>query len=1236
MDMGKSTEAGKSGGESSTAIDYDVFLSFRGPDTRQGFTDCLYNDMLEANIHVFFDEEELRVGKEIGDELPTAIEKSKIYVPIFSKGYASSPWCLNELAHMLECKKSNPSEKEIMPVFYDVEPCDVKLKSQLYINALEEHEEKFGPRTRQKWEDALKSVAQIKGWELKKQRHWKFIKSVTREILMKLKIKDKYVTEHLVGMDDRVEAVVKLLDVDSGGMRFVLIHGMGGIGKTTLAKIVYNKLNSLFSHCCFLGNVRESSRRFGLVTLQKQLLSNMFGSGFHDGINDIDDGIKLIAQRLSNRKVFIIVDDVDEEQLEKLAIKHVSFGSGSRVIMTTRNRIIIEASRTFEYEVKPLDSIQSLELFYGHAFGKNPPPNDYVSLSRQVVSTTGGLPLALEVIGSLLRCQNKGFWIGVLHNLREITHEKVQNTLKICYNALKHEQKQIFLDIACLFVDEDKTNAFYMWKDCGFEPDYSTQVLVCMSLIKITDDNKFCMHEQLRDLGRKIICEDTRLVDPRKQSRLWDPETAVKIIRTEERKEAIEAVCLDENAPGIYTSEEFSRLPNIRFLKLRRGRFVGDFKNQLSELRYLSWNRCPHELLVLNFHPSNLVVLNLSNSFITEDWAGWSQIKVAKKLKVLDLTNCNNMTRTPIFSNHLSLERLIVKNCRRLIEVDGSLEKLNSLIYFNVDGCTSLTELCEGIGRLEKLEYLYLGNCRKLRKLPESFARVASLVELDLSYTAITRLPVSIGNQKRLSVLKLHSTQIDELPSSIGDLRELKSLSLSRTKIKKLPISIGNLESLLELDISGTRCLRLPESIGDLRRLKVLKISNSCISELPRSIVTLKELEELHGRDCPSLKWEVPEGISGFLLFRVLDLQATCIRNVPATIQLLPCLEKLNLWRCSKLEVLPKLPISLISLSFGSSSLQWVPDLSNLTKLVDLSYGGHDENYHPLFFQDGTCQQSLMFLPPSLSILSLEYHESITSLSFHCDLRNLTRLRIYQCCWKEVQLDGLEQLIEFEVEGSKLLERFAGLSRLKRLKLWKLIDCPNLTVIQGLCSMESLEQLEIKECPKIKSLDDLSDLKKLEYLVIRGCEELPAVKGLDELETLKRLDFNRCRSLESFANVFSSRIPDRCCITIFNCSNLVDPSYGGLVSSYKQWKVLEMSNRVRNQSSQRTQTPRRTLIADDAEREDRRGEAKKTKQGKFLVSETLRQRGHCSCLPRFPLSLLFPSSSSTISHGGKI
>ncbi|KAL3739846.1 hypothetical protein ACJRO7_021162 [Eucalyptus globulus] len=1067
MDMGNGSEAGMSGGEPSV-IDYDVFLSFRGPDTRQAFTDCLYHQMLEANIRVFLDEEELHVGEEIADELPAAIQKSKIYIPIFSKGYASSAWCLRELAHVVNCKKSKPSEKEIMPIFYDVMPHDVRLKSQRYISALEEHEEKFGRETRQKWEDALKSVAQIKGWELKKQGHWKFIQSVLQEIVMKLKTKDKYVTEHLVGMDDPMEAVLKLLDMDSGDLRFVLIHGMGGIGKTTLAKMVFNKLNSLFNQCCFLGNVQESSTSFGIINLQKQLLSDTLGLGFQDQINDVDDGIKVISQRLSNKKVLFVLDYVDdEEQLQKLAINHIMFGLGSRVIMTSRNKSIMKSNKTLEYEVKPLDNVQSLKLFSRHAFRRNPPPYDYVNLSRQIISTTGGLPLTLEVIGSLVYRQNKASWYDVLDNLREIPPEKVQDKLKISYNGLNHEQQQIFLDIACLFVDKDKTNALYMWKDCGFRLDYSIQVLVCLSLIKITDHNKFWMHDQLRDVGRKIVCGDTRLTDPRTQSRLWVREMANNIIGTKE--------------------------------------------NQFSELRYMTCEGVSREFLAINFHPSNLVVLQLTWSLITEEWAGWSQFKVAKKLKVLDISYCSNMTKTPNFSNYLSLERLNLEGCEKLTKVDGSLKKLKCLIYFNAHGCKNLRELPKGIGGLQKLEYLDLSGCEKLRKLPKSFARVTSLVELDLSLLAITRLPDSIGNLNRLSILKLQFTKINELPNSIGNLRELKSLFLQYTKIRELPFSIGNLESLLELD--------------------------------------------LHANGCLDLEWKIPEDIWQLSLLRVLDLQFTLIKNVPQTIKLLPHLQKLSLGFCSKLKVLSELPTSLTSLSLGSRSLRQLPNLSNLTKLEDLSFAGYDENCSPFFFQDGQCQLSLGFLPLCVSTLSLQFHKSTTSLSFHCNLRKLTRLNIFGCSWNVVQLDGLEQLVEFDVSYSSLLEGFAGLSSLKRLKLLRLFSCQNLTAIQGLGSLDSLEQLDISFCPKIGSLDDLSDLKKLKSLEIGYCEELQAIKGLDELETLGTLTFSNCRSLKSFLHVFNLKVPDECVLYISGCSNLEADSFSGKVSTYKERKV---------------------------------------------------------------------------------
>lgn len=149
-----------------TTQNYQVFLSFRGPDTRQGFTDVLYHSLVDAGIHVFRDDEELRIGEEISNDLLRAIEDSRIFVPIFSRTYASSKWCLVELVKMVESKRGS-SKKKILPIFYDVGADDVKLKSELYISALKKHEEKFGPNTVQQWEEALRKVGKVKGWELK-------------------------------------------------------------------------------------------------------------------------------------------------------------------------------------------------------------------------------------------------------------------------------------------------------------------------------------------------------------------------------------------------------------------------------------------------------------------------------------------------------------------------------------------------------------------------------------------------------------------------------------------------------------------------------------------------------------------------------------------------------------------------------------------------------------------------------------------------------------------------------------------------------------------------------------------------------------------------------------------------------------------------------------------------------------------------------------------------------------
>lgn len=149
--------------------DYEVFLSFRGTDTRKGFTDFLYTYLVGASVRTFRDDNELRVGEEIGPDLLKAITESKISIPIFSKNYASSKWCLRELTQMVECQAKENGGQMIFPIFYDVDPSDVQHQRGSYEKAFRQYRKSLDEKTVQQWEKAMTVVGELKGLELKKE-----------------------------------------------------------------------------------------------------------------------------------------------------------------------------------------------------------------------------------------------------------------------------------------------------------------------------------------------------------------------------------------------------------------------------------------------------------------------------------------------------------------------------------------------------------------------------------------------------------------------------------------------------------------------------------------------------------------------------------------------------------------------------------------------------------------------------------------------------------------------------------------------------------------------------------------------------------------------------------------------------------------------------------------------------------------------------------------------------------
>ncbi|XP_010058799.2 TMV resistance protein N-like [Eucalyptus grandis] len=151
---------------SNTEKAYDVFLSFRGADLRKSFVGHLYQALNQKGIHTFRDNEELKKGDQISPALMKAIEESCIAIIIFSDDYASSKWCLEEVAKIMECRE--PKNLTVLPVFYKVDPREVRQGRHSYQRALNKHESKLGKNSEKvtRWKEALFAASNLSGWHL--------------------------------------------------------------------------------------------------------------------------------------------------------------------------------------------------------------------------------------------------------------------------------------------------------------------------------------------------------------------------------------------------------------------------------------------------------------------------------------------------------------------------------------------------------------------------------------------------------------------------------------------------------------------------------------------------------------------------------------------------------------------------------------------------------------------------------------------------------------------------------------------------------------------------------------------------------------------------------------------------------------------------------------------------------------------------------------------------------------
>ena len=321
-----------------------------------------------------------------------------------------------------------------------------------------------------------------------------------------------FIAKYPIGVDSRVTKIEELLNIELNDIRMVAIHGPGGIGKTTIAKAVYNKIVDGFEGSSFLENVKGRSRtNDDIIQLQAILLSKLLGDG-NLKVENISRGITVIMERLRHKRVLLVLDDVDEQkQIENLLGKCDWFAPGSRILITTRDKHVLTTLEqdTLIYEVDEMSPYEACELFSLYAFQTNEPEEAYLQLTRQIINYANGLPLALKIIGSDLRRKSLSQWESALKKYKKVPNMEIIKILKISYEELDQSEKDIFLDIAFFFNGKKKDYVVNILEACHLFPNYGIQKLIDKCLITIDRCGYLSMHNLLQQMGEVIVQQES-------------------------------------------------------------------------------------------------------------------------------------------------------------------------------------------------------------------------------------------------------------------------------------------------------------------------------------------------------------------------------------------------------------------------------------------------------------------------------------------------------------------------------------------------------------------------------------------------------------------------------------------------------------------------------------------------------------------------------------------------------